>query len=132
MLYPFVLLSVLCEACSAEGIYYVRPADVSTCPGQPCHNLSYYSETSQLFFTSNTTLYFLPREHILEQVIVTDVGNITLTGIMSAEYAIIQCPGEGGIVFIDCKKIYVTSDIFKLWSILWNFCVSWTSFSMCN
>ena len=107
MLYLFVVLSVLCGACSTEGIYYVRPADVSTCPGQPCHNLSYYSENSQLFFTSNTTLYFLPGEHILGLVIFTDLSNITLAGIMSAEYTILQCPGEGGILFIDCKEIYM-------------------------
>ena len=58
-----------------------------------------------MFFTSNTTLYFLPGEHILGQVVVTDVSNITLAGKMSAEYTILQCLGEGGIVFIDCKKI---------------------------
>ena len=107
MLYLFVILSVLCGACSTEGIYYVKPADVSTCPGQPCHNLSYYSENSQLFFTSNTTLYFLPGEHILGPVIVAYVSNITLVGIMSAEYAILHCPGEGGIAFINCKEIYL-------------------------
>ena len=107
MLHLFVVLCVVCGACSTEGIYYVRPADVSTCPGQPCHNLSYYSENSQLFFTSNTTLYFLPGEHILGQVIVTDVSNITLTGIMSAEYTILQCPGEGGILFTNSKEIYM-------------------------
>ena len=107
MLYLFAVLSVLCGACSTEGIYYVRSADVSICPGEPCHELSYYSENSQLFFTSNTTLYFLPGEHILEHVIVTDVSNITLAGIMSAEYTILQCPGRGGIAFIDCKEIYM-------------------------
>ena len=113
ILYPFVLLSVLCGACSTEGIYYVRPADVSTCPGQPCHNLSYYSENSQLFFTSNTTLYFLPGEHILEHVIVTDVSNITLVGMVSAEHTILHCPGEGGVVFIDCKKVYLVHLTFS-------------------
>ena len=74
MLHLFVVLSVLCGAYSTEGIYYVRPADVSTCPGQPCHNLSYYSENSRLFFTSNTTLYFHPGGHILGRVIVTAVS----------------------------------------------------------
>ena len=108
MLYLFVVLSVLCGTCSTEGVYYVRSVDVSTCPGQPCHELSYYSENSQLFFTSNTTLYFLPGEHILGQVIVTDVSNITLTGIMSAEHTIIQCLGEGGIAFIDCREVYMS------------------------
>ena len=106
-MYLFVVLSVLCGACSTEGIYYVRSADVSTCPGQPCHNLSYYSENSQLFFTSNSTLYFLPGEHILGQVIVTDVSNITLTGIMSAEYTVLKCPGKGGILFTNSKEIYM-------------------------
>ena len=107
MLYLFVVLSVLYGACSTEGIYYVRPADVSTCPGQPCHNFSYYSENSQLFFTSNTTLYFLPGEHILGYVIVTDVSNITLVGMVSAEHTILQCLGEGGILFMNCKEIYM-------------------------
>ena len=107
MLYLFVVLSVLCGTCSTEGIYYVRSADVSTCPGQPCHNLSYYSENSHLFFTSNTTLYFLPGEHILGPVIVTDVSNITLAGIVSAEHTILYCPGEGGIFFKNSKEIYM-------------------------
>ena len=107
MLYLLVVLSVLCGACSTEGIYYVRSADVSTCPGQPCHNLSYYSENSHLFFTSNTTLYFLPGEHILGHIIVTDVSNITLVGIVSAEHTILFCPGEGGIFFMNSKEIYM-------------------------
>ena len=107
MLHLFVVLSVLYGACSTEGIYYVRSADVSTSPGQPCHDLSYYSENSQLFFTSNTTLYFLPGEHILGQVVVTDVSNITLAGIMSAEHTIIHCPGEGGFAFMNCEKVYM-------------------------
>ena len=104
MLYLFVVLAVPCGACSTDGIYYVRPTNVSTCPGQPCHDLSYYSENSQLFFTSNTTLYFFPGEHILGPVIVTDVSNITLTGIVSAEYTILQCPGKGGL---NSKEIYM-------------------------
>ena len=107
MLYLFVVLSVVCGACSTEGIYYVRPTDVSSCPGQPCHNLSYYSENSQLYFTSNTTLYFLPGEHILGPIIVTDVSNITLAGIMSADHTILHCPGGGGILFVDCNKVYL-------------------------
>ena len=105
MLYLFVVLAVLCGACSTEGIYYMRPTNASTCPGQPCHNLSYYSQISQLFFTSNATLYFLPGEHILGQVIVTNVSNITLAGIMSAEHTILQCPGEGGIGFDNCREV---------------------------
>ena len=113
MLYLFVVLSVLCGACSTEGIYYVRPADVSTCQGQPCHNLTYYSENSQLYFTSNTTLYFLPGEHILGHVIVTDVSNITLAGIVSSEHTILRCPGEGGILFMNCKEIYLLQLTFS-------------------
>ena len=105
MLYVLVVLFVLCGACNAEGIYYVRPADVSTCPGQPCNNLSYYCENSHLFFTSNTTLYFLPGEHILGPVIVAYVSNITLVGIVSAEHTINHCPGEGGIAFINCERV---------------------------
>ena len=112
-MYLFVVLSVLCGACSTERIYYVRSANVSTCPGQPCHSLSYYSENSQLFFTSNTTLYYFPGEHILGQVIVTGVSSITLTGIMSAEYTILQCPGEGGIAFLNSKEIYMLHLIFS-------------------
>ena len=107
MLYLFVVLAVLCGACSTEGIYYVRSADVSTCPGQPCHNLSYYSENSHLFFTSNTILHFLPGEHILGPIIVSDVSNISLAGIASAEYTILYCPGEGGILFMNSKEIYM-------------------------
>ena len=60
-----------------------------------------------MFFTSNTTLYFLPGEHILGQVVVTDVSNITLAGIMSAEHTILHCPGEGGFAFMNFEKVYM-------------------------
>ena len=109
-LYLFVVLAVLCGAihhCSTEGTYYVRSANVSTCPGQPCHNLSYYNENSHLFFTSNTAFYFLPGEHILQHIIVINVSNITLAGIISEGNTILQCHDEGGIDFIYCKKVHM-------------------------
>ena len=66
-------------------VYIVTPDDYyypnTTC--HRCHNLQYYLLNVTKYFTSNTQLLFLPREHYLyTDFIIQNVHNITLIGSM--------------------------------------------------
>ena len=54
--------------CSAENVYCVTPTATS-CSSYPhsnhCATLSEYAQESEMYFTSNTTMVFLPGDHVL-------------------------------------------------------------------
>ena len=55
--------------CSAENVYCVTPTatSCSSCPhNNHCATLSEYAQEAELYFTSNTTMVFLPGDHVLD------------------------------------------------------------------
>ena len=56
-------------------VYYVKPNDSYHCPVE-CHTLAYYVANVTTYFTSNTTMIFLPGNHSLANGTV-QIGNIT-------------------------------------------------------
>ena len=55
--------------CSAENVYCVAPTatSCSSCPHNTyCTTLSEYAQETELYFTSNTTIVFLPGDHVLD------------------------------------------------------------------
>ena len=67
------------------SIYYVTPALDIPCPLQPCHTLSHYITESHQYFTSNTTLVFIPGNHALEKgLLIRDITSLTMIGNSSA------------------------------------------------
>ena len=83
----------------------IPTADVIDLPGQ-CLTLTDYilnANDSGIFNTSNTTVVFLPGEHVIDgirakQLIVSSVDNIIWRG-LSAKRAIITCKQEYALVF---------------------------------
>ena len=72
------LLTNTLSYCSAENVYCVIPfaTSCSSCPhNNHCATLSEYAQAAELYFTSNTTLVFLPGDHVLDRYIT--VANIT-------------------------------------------------------
>ena len=72
-----LLISTL-SYCSAENVYCVTPTATSCsfCPHNThCATLSEYAQEAELYFTSNTTMVFLPGDHLLDRTITID--NVT-------------------------------------------------------
>ena len=71
--------------CCAENVYCVTPTGTlcSSCPHNSIHcaTLSKYAHEAELHFTSNTTMVFLPGDHILDRnVAVGNVARLTMCG----------------------------------------------------
>jgi len=58
-------LLVSFTTCSDHTTHYIKPTANSLCPADPCLTLSEYAQQIQHYLTSNTTLLFLPGDHVL-------------------------------------------------------------------
>ena len=104
-----VLLLSTPFCCSADNVYCVTPtlsADTScsSCPPDSTHctTLSEYAQETELYFTSNTTIVFLPGDHTLNvNITVANISRLTLCGEFSSGYeARVVCNGSVGFSFI--------------------------------
>ena len=104
--------------CSAENVYCVRPA---TTPCLPCpHNstncttLSEYAQEAELYFTSNTTMVFLPGDHVLDMNIkVANVTRLTMRGESSSgTVATVVCSGSVGLSFKNMAELKIDFLVF--------------------
>ena len=72
------------SSCSAENVYCVTPTvtSCSSCPHNThCATLSEYAQEAELYFTSNTTMEFLPGDHVLDRTVTVDnVARLTMRG----------------------------------------------------
>ena len=50
---------------SDHTTHYVKPTANTLCPADPCLTLSEYAKQTHHYLTSNTTLVFLPGDHVL-------------------------------------------------------------------
>ena len=110
------LLITTLSYCSAENVYCVTPtaASCSSCPHNAtnCTTLSEYSQEAELYFTSNTTMVFLPGDHTLDtNIIVANVARLTMCGESSSgNRATVVCSGSVGLSFtsmVDFKMQYL-------------------------
>ena len=51
---------------TASSMIFVKPDENTTCPGQPCYTLETCAYYSDQCFGSNTTVYFLAGQHVLD------------------------------------------------------------------
>lgn len=75
---------------SAENVYCVTPTDTScsSCPPNSanCSTLSKYAQEAKLYFTSNTTMVFMPGDHVLDiNISVANITRLTMSGNSSSE-----------------------------------------------
>ena len=100
--------------CGSWTDVFVRPEDAQDCSGShPCHSLSEYTSSSQCYFTSNTTVHFLPGAYLLgDNITVRGVSNLSLVGssvnTSLGPSATIQCNcANVGLAFVGCTNLRV-------------------------
>jgi len=106
--------------CSAENVYCVTPTatSCSSCPdNNHCASLSEYAQEAELYFTSNTTMMFLPGDHVLNMSItVANVTRLTMHGESSSgNRATVVCSGSVGLRFTSMVE-------FKMYSLDFTSC----------
>ena len=88
-LFIILVAVLLVNTCSAENVYCVTPTatSCSSCPYDiHCATLSEYAQEAETYFTSNTTMVFLPGEHVLDtNITVTNVTWLTMRAEFSSD-----------------------------------------------
>ena len=92
------------SCCSAENVYCVTltASSCSSCPhSNHCATLSEYAQQAELYFTSNTTMVFLPGDHTLDKnITVAEVTGLTMYAeSSSANRPTIVCSVSVGLSF---------------------------------
>ena len=105
---------------SAENVYCVTPTatSCSSCPHNThCATLSEYAQEAELYFTSNTTMVFLPGDHTLDKnITVVNVSRLTMRGESSSgNIATVVCSGSVGLSFTSMVD-------FKIYSLTFTSC----------
>ena len=108
------------SCCSAENVYCVTltASSCSSCPhSNHCATLSEYAQQAELYFTSNTTMVFLPGNHTLDM----NITVVEVTGLpmhaesTSGNRATIVCSVSVGLSFT--RMVY-----FKMHSLAFTSC----------
>ena len=113
-----VLLLSSVSFCLAENVYCVRPTGTSCspCPHKSfhCATLSEYAQQANLYFTSNSTMVFLPGDHTLGMnITVTNISRLTMSGESSLGYlATVVCNGSVGLSFMSMVDFKIHSLTF--------------------
>ena len=120
---PFILLVAILltnpiSYCSAENVYCVTPtaSSCSSCPHNSvnCTTLSEYAQEADLYFISNTTMVFLPGDHVLNtNITVANVARLTMHGESSSgSVTRVVCNGSVGLNFKSMVNLKISSLIF--------------------
>ena len=114
--------------CSAENVYCVIPTatSCSSCPYNSIHcgTLSEYTQKTELCFTSNTTLVFLPGDHTLDMnITVANVTSLTMRGESSSGKNIptIVRNGPVGFSFTNMVNFNIYSLAFTSYNWSWSY-----------
>ena len=103
---------------SAENVYCVTPTatSCSSCPHNSTHcaTLSEYAQEAEMYFTSNTTMVFLPGDHVLDvNITVVNVSRLTMRGESSSgNIATVVCSGSVGLSFTSMVEFKIDSLAF--------------------
>ena len=104
--------------CSAENVYCVTPTatSCSSCPHNysHCATLSEYAEEAEVYFTSNTTIVFLPGDHVLDtNITVANVARLTMHGGSSSDNrTTVVCSESVGLSFTSMVDLKIDSLAF--------------------
>ena len=112
--------------CSTENVYCVTPTatSCSSCPKiTHCATLSKYAQEAKLYFTSNTTMVFLPGNHVLDRNISVDnVTRLTMHGESSSDnMATIVHNGYVGFSFTNMEDFKICSLAFTSYNKSWSY-----------
>ena len=102
VLVAVLLIGVLYYCSATEKVYYVTPNGTSCSHSSTqCTTLSEYTKEAELYFTSNTTMVFLPGKHFLDtNITVANVTGLTMCGnVNSSSLPQVICDGPVGFLF---------------------------------
>ena len=107
--------------CCAENVYCVTPTGTlcSSCPHNSIHcaTLSKYAHEAELHFTPNTTMVFLPGDHVLDRnVAVANVARLTMCGFSLDSIATVVCNPSVGFSFSSMVDFRIYSLAFTSYS----------------
>ena len=103
---------------SAENMYCVTPtaSSCSSCPHNSTHcaTLTEYAQEAELYFTYNTTMVFLPGDHVLDtNITVANISRLTMHGHSSvANTATVVRNGSVGFSFTNMMELNISSLAF--------------------
>ena len=125
----FYITAFLLLTSSHCHVYYVKEPNGAGCPDNSadCHELAFYTNQTDRYFTSNTIFYFLEGTHVLEEnelVIVRETSNLTLQGIGNMEKgshetvmespSVVSCANNvGGILILNGSGIEIKNLTIK-------------------
>ena len=112
--------------CSAENVYCVTPTatSCSSCSHNThCATLSEYAQEAEMYFTSNTTMLFLPGDHVLDwNITVVNVVRLTMCGESSSyNMATIVRNGSVGFSFTNMVDFNIYSLAFTSYKRSWSY-----------
>ena len=113
--------------CSAENVYCVTPTDAGSCsscpPNTHCGTLFEYAQEAELYFTSNTTMVFLPGDHTLDMnITVANVSRLTMHGVSSSgNRATVVRNGSVGFSFTNMVDFNIYSLAFTSYNRSWSY-----------
>ena len=122
-----LLINILSN-CSAESMYCITPSatSCSSCPHNThCATLSEYAQEAELYFTSDTTMVFLPGDHLLDRnITVANVSRLTMCGEFSSDN-IATIARNGSVNWLQLHKysglqhlffsFYLLQKVLELW-----------------
>ena len=94
-LFATVLFATVLNFCTSETIFIKTNSSDHQCPAEPCLTLQEFVSHHHRV-ESNTVLEFLPGNHIYHQK-VSNVVNVTLTGVSDQQNSVIHCVSEFSI-----------------------------------
>ena len=113
--------------CSAENVYCVTSTatSCSSCPHNSTHcaTLCEYAQEAELYFTSNTTMVFLPGDHILDRnITVANVARLIMHGESSLNnISRVVWNGSVGFSFTNMVKFNIYSLTFTSYNRSWSY-----------
>jgi len=86
---------------------FVKPTNDTECPSSPCLTLSQYVEQVEQYFVSDTDVYFLAGDHLLQGdslVTIHNVSNFVLAGAQNGSSRVL-CNGNTGLSFSNASLL---------------------------
>ena len=120
------LLIITLSYCSTEKVYCITSTatSCSSCPPNThCATLSEYAQEAEVHFTSNTTMVFLPGDHVLEvNIRGANVTRLTTHGESSSDnLATIVHNGSVGFSFTNMVDFNIYSLAFTSYNRSWSY-----------
>ena len=114
-LFATVLFATVLKVSSTSETIFITTNSSSDheCPAEPCLTLqefvSHYHSVK-----SNTVLKFLPGQHVVlfntsKNISITNVDNITLTGVSDQQSSVIHCMSEFSVIAINVQNLTISS-----------------------